>query len=109
MIETVYLLNSAILTAYGNFKYKKMELQEVKEFLLGKNLISAIGNKSTARVISTLLKRECPVNRITYTQGRNETALIFKLNERVPEGKILSKKEIEEIGYHWGLLFRDWV
>jgi len=107
MKESVYLLNSAILTAYGNFRYKQMNLQEVKEFLLDKNLISAIGHESTANVISTLLKRDCPVNRITYTQGKSETALIFKLNERVPEGKILSEKEIEEIGYHWGKLTRE--
>jgi len=32
--------------------------------------------------------------------------LVFKLKGRVPEGKVLSREELEAIGYEFGLLTR---
>jgi hypothetical protein len=46
------------------------------------------------------------MNRIQYQQAPGNTALVFKLKGRAPEGKILTTKEIEEIGYEWGILER---
>ena len=73
--------------------------------LVENSFISAVGHSSTAEVISTLLGVEVPVNRISLYELEVDTQLLcFKLKERAPEGVILSKEEIEEIGYEWKLL-----
>ena len=90
------ILNTSILTA---------TLDEAKA-LVANGFESAIGHQSTADVISTLLGVACPMNRIMYQQGQGDVALVFKLNGRPEEGKILSVEDIEEIGYSWGVLER---
>ena len=74
--------------------------------LVANGFQSAIGHQSTADIISTLLGVECPMNRIMYRQDIGDYALVFKLNGRPEEGKILSVADIEEIGYSWGILAR---
>ena len=56
--------------------------------------------------MSELLEIEVKANRIEYLQNVDEVALIFKLRSRPPEGKILTREEIEEIGYDFGILRR---
>ncbi len=59
-----------------------------------------------AEVSSELLNTPIPVNRIDYIQQPGERAIVFKLKSRVPAGTILSKQQIEEIAYEFGLLTR---
>jgi hypothetical protein len=91
---------------HGSYEYRKASLEEVKEVIKDKDFQSAIGHESTAQVISTLLEIDCPVNRIIYQQQPGEIAIVFKMNGRPPEGKILTIKEIQEIGFSWGFLER---
>ncbi|WP_352432769.1 DUF1874 domain-containing protein [Pyrinomonas sp.] len=50
------------------------------------------------------------LNRILATLPRavgvGEAALVFRLKRRIPEGKVLNRREIEEVGYEFGLLTR---
>ena len=46
-------------------------------------------------------------NRMTFTQTMEDAALVFKLNARPAEGKVLSRVELEEMGYEFGLLTRS--
>ena len=48
------------------------------------------------------------MNRVMYKQDSGDQALIFKLNGRPEEGKILSVEEIKEIGYEFGLLTKNY-
>ncbi|XGU48360.1 STIV orfB116 family protein [Fusobacterium necrophorum subsp. funduliforme] len=68
------------------------------------NLLSAIGHESTALIMTELLDAQVQVNRIQFAQENNQKAIVFKLNGRAPEGVILSKEEIEAIGYKFQLL-----
>ena len=43
-----------------------------------------------------------------WKQDSGNQALIFKLNGRPEEGKILSVEEIKEIGYEFGLLTKNY-
>jgi len=101
----ITILNTSILTEFGDYSYSPIELTEAKE-MIKNGFESAIGHESTAKIISTLLEVDCPVNRILYSQKTGDTALIFKLNGRPEEGKILTVEEIEQIGYVWGKLIR---
>lgn len=99
----VTILNTSILTTFGRFEYYPLSLEEAKIFV-SEGFQSAIGHQSTAEILSELLGVEVPVNRIEYRQQSGESAIIFKLNGRPPEGVILSKEDLERIGFEFGLL-----
>lgn len=106
-LKPVTILNTSILTDFGDYSYSPISVNEVKTWVNRNGFQSAIGHESTARIISNLLEIDCPVNRILYKQKNDEIALIFKLNGRPEEGKILTIPEIEKIGYSWGLLKKN--
>jgi len=102
--DEITLLNCSILTDYGSYKYSPTDLAQARQAVGDLGFKSAIGHESTAQIISELLDIDCRVNRILYKQKVGESVLVFKLKGRPPEGKILSREEIEEIGYEWGTL-----
>ncbi|MGB6301151.1 MAG: DUF1874 domain-containing protein [Rivularia sp. (in: cyanobacteria)] len=102
----VALLNTSIITNDGDYSLRSISLKEAKEMVQIAELDSAIGHQSTADIMSTLLEVEVVVNRQMFSQQIEQKALVFKLNGRPEEGKILSKDEIEDIGYTWKVLAR---
>lgn len=98
------LLNTNIITTTGTFRLDDITLDEAKNLVHNNEILSAVGHKSTADILTTLLEKEIPANRIEYAQNVNEKALVFKLNGRPEEGKILTADEIQEIGYKFQLL-----
>ena len=102
----VTILNTSIITSYGFFAYEPCSLKRARRIVKDNGFESAVGHESTAQVISALLGVDCKTNRIRFSQQENTSALVFKLNGRAPEGKILTASEIEEIGYEWGILTR---
>ena len=104
------LLNTSIITTEGTFQLKKLTLENV---LMGidadggpETVFSAIGHESTAQILTELLGFHVPFNRIQFEQIEGETAYVFKLRGRPGEGKILTKSEIEKIGYDFFYLKR---
>lgn len=123
----ITLLNTSIITAYGDFKFEPISLEAAQKYVEpmecncydpriclycgGSGITnplwqSAIGHESTAEILSELLGVKVPVNRQNYQQKVGESAIVFKLKTRAPEGVVLSKEEIEKIGYEFGLLTR---
>lgn len=102
------LLNTSILTAAGNYTLKDIALETARQLVSDNtnNLDSAIGHASTAEIMTTLLGVDIPVNRQMFLQDVGQAALVFKLNGRPEEGKILTAAEIESIGYKFQLLTR---
>lgn len=72
----------------------------------GEPIQSAIGHQSTADLLSALLEFNVPVNRMEFKQTVDDVGIVFKLRQRAPEGTILSREELEVIGYEFGLLIR---
>ncbi len=106
------LLNTSILTCFGTYKYEPLTLEEARALVYefqreGKSIQSAIGHQTTADLLSTLLGIAVSVNRVEYWQTVRDAALIFKLKGRPPEGRVLSREELEEVGYEFGLLTRE--
>lgn len=111
VLPEVSLLNTTIITGLPNdgesadYTVTKLSLVEVSEWL-PYGFKSYIGHESTAEIMSTLTGQKVTVNREQYTQYNNNFAICFKMRGRPKEGQILSKEEIEEIGYDWYLIER---
>lgn len=103
-MKKLAILNTSILTAEGNYTLKGISLEEAQKLVQENEILSAVGHESTAEILTELLGIEVPVNRITFEQETGQQALVFKLNVRQPEGVILSREEIEAIGYKFQLL-----
>ncbi len=105
---TLALLNTSIITSEGLYSLKNISLEEARTLARSAvELDSAIGHASTAQIMTTLLGVDVPVNRQMFAQKVGQSALVFKLNGRPEEGRILTAKEIETIGYKWQLLVRQ--
>lgn len=100
------ILNTSILTTAGEYKLKDINIDTAKMLVRTRHIDSAVGHQSTAQIMTTLLGREIPSNRQMFSQQPGQQALVFKLNGRPQEGKILTAEEIEEIGYKFQLLER---
>ena len=101
----ITILNTSILTNYGYFNYEPLTLEESK-YLISEGFESAVGHQSTCDILSSLLCKEVKLNRVQYSQGVGNVALVFKLKGRPEEGKILTIAEISAIGYEFGKLTR---
>lgn len=108
-MKKLALLNTSILTAAGSYTLTDITLDKARQLVSdnGDNLDSAIGHQSTAEIMTTLLGVDVPVNRQMFAQEPEQKALVFKLNGRPEEGKILTVAEIEDIGYKFQLLTRN--
>ena len=104
--KPIALLNCSIITADGEYRQTTVSLDWVRETTANNEIISAIGHDSTAQIMTELLGINVPINRINFEQQPGQDAIVFKLNGRAPEGKILSREEIEEIGYTFKFLER---
>jgi hypothetical protein len=105
--QPIAILNGAIITADGEYSCRTISLEECKKLIQSApKIISAVGHKATAEIITDLLGIEVTLNRINFHQEAGQQALVFKLNSRPPEGIILSRDEIEAFGYQFQLLSR---
>ena len=104
----IEILNTSILTVFGSYNYEPVSLEDAQEMVSSnpEGFESAVGHQSTAEILTTLLEVEVPVNRVFFVQEVGQTALVFKLRGRAPEGIILSREEVEAIGYDFGRLTR---
>lgn len=105
------LLNTSILTVYGSYHYEAITREQALAALqaadeAGIPVISAIGHASTADILTDLLCRNVAANRIEFRQDQGDTAIVFKLRGRPPEGKVLTREEIDAIGYDFGMMTR---
>jgi len=100
----IYVLNSPILTSMGVFKYSEISIEDASSILGSNNFTSAVGHQSTAEVMSRILKVEIPTNRVRIQMEPGDRAIVFQLRTRLPEGRVLSKEELESLPFTLGLL-----
>lgn len=100
----LYLLNTPILTNYGNYCFSGPLTVEQAQALLKQPFVSAIGHGDTAALLSQLLEQNIPTNRVAITMKAGDQALVFRLLQRIPEGVILNQQQLSQLPYELGLL-----
>ena len=100
-MRMVYLVNGISPSMFPtpcSLIIKKIDLNTAVQ-VLKNGFQSAIGHQSTAEVLSKLLNINVPTNRVAIKADYGDMLIVFTLNARLPEGKVLDVSEIEKIGY----------
>jgi hypothetical protein len=107
----VFLANALSISMFFNYlkpgeyvdvRIKELDMEDVKKILnesenKGDLIISAIGHQTTADFLSEILGREITANRFDVRyDNESKCIIVFVLGERLPEGKILTKDELEQ-------------
>lgn len=102
------ILNTSIVTSYGTYTYQPINAQTAVDMVKTHGGIkSHVGHQAAADCLTTLLGTPVPMSREPYNQGVGDIALVFKLNGRLEEGRIIQTvTELEAIGYSLGILIR---
>lgn len=102
----VGLFNGTVATTNGLYRITDIDVKLARKYIVENGFISAIGHEATADIMSDLLDSKIIMNRIQFHQEVGQLAIVFKLNERPPEGEILNREELERIGYSLKLMER---
>lgn len=102
----LYILNAPILTNWGTYQFGPLSVEAASAMLHygNQDFISAVGHEATAQVLSKLLEVTVPVNRVAVKMEHGDKAIVFRLLQRLSEGKVLSEEEMESVPYELGLL-----
>lgn len=105
-MSTLYLLNSPVLTAYGEWSFRgPLTIEEVRQ-IAREGFVSAIGHAATAEFLTHLLQVPVAAARITIAMQPGDRALVLRLLERLPETAALSTEELLSRRHEIGLLVR---
>jgi hypothetical protein len=108
-----YLLNSAVLTAPGQYNYRLISVETARAWYLQAPVVSTIGYEQTAEALSDLLGEPVPVNRQTIVMAPGDEALVFRLvfppgSPRIaPSDKGALSAAVMAGNFEIGLLSRD--
>lgn len=105
-MSTLYLLNSPILPGFGRYEFEGPVAPQEARRLVADGFVSAIGHEATARLLTHILGQAVAVNRQRIHMRPGDQALVLRLKQRLPEGRVLSFEEISELPFDLGLLRR---
>lgn len=101
-MSKLYIFNTTICPTVGLTYHTRLASEATARDILETfdgEVVSAIGHLATAQVASAVLGRVIFVNRIAAEMLAGDQALCIKLRGRAPEGVILDRAQMDEIGY----------
>ena len=102
----IAFFNGTVATTNGLYRISDIDLESARKLVHGNTYVSAIGHVATAEILTELLGVEIPFNRIQFAQAVTQKAIVFKLDDRPVEGVVLSREEVEKVGYSLKLMER---
>jgi len=102
--KKIYLLNSLVIPinfdkySTARVSISKISIDEAKQ-MLSQPFVSAIGHDGTAKLLSQLLQINIPTNRIAVFLEKGDVVIAFFLKQRLPEGAILTKEQLEKLEF----------
>lgn len=102
----LYLMSTTVIpaTAAGVWEISPITLGAAQELVRLHEYTSAVGHQSTAEVMTELLGQPVAMNRLAVQPAEGDYFLCFKLNTRPPEGAVLTRPQLEELGYGWAVM-----
>lgn len=91
----LYLLNSPVLTQFGTFRFGSCDAATRARFI-AEGFVSAIGHESSARLLSDLLGVPVPLCRREVRMQPGDVALVLRLLQRLPEGRVLTHDDLRQ-------------
>lgn len=79
MTVTRYLLNSAVITAPGDYRYRIVTPEAARAWHQAGPVVSTIGYEETATALGELMGSPVSVDRRTITMAPGDEALVFRL------------------------------
>lgn len=86
-----YILNSAVVTTPGHYKYEHLSVQQARAWLLAGKFESTIGYPETASALSALTGIPIAVDRKNIKMKTGNEALIFRLTCRMNDPELKGK------------------
>jgi hypothetical protein len=103
-METYLMSTSIVPGGYsGLVRVRDLTVPEAVE-ILAAGYNSAVGHTSTAEILTELFGQQVEANRITVAVRPGDRFVCFQLARRPPEGAILDRKALEELGYSLRLM-----
>ena len=93
-----------MLTGPATIKVFEVTVFDVKD-IIKDGFVSAIGHEATAKIISTQLGVQVPVNRISIKLTSGDVLVVYQLLTRLPEGKVLNEEEMKQVQAKWYVCF----
>ena len=101
----VYIFNTMIVPcdfeSNNEFtvRLKKISKDQAVEILKNNEFVSAVGHQATADVLTEILGVQIPMNRIAVKMERGDIGIHFFLKQRLPEGAVLGREDLERLEY----------